>query len=164
MTSPNDEGNEASRFVYDEETKPTASSTAEAPMKSLSMKAFCREVRRVMETLPPEFYPYLENVVVDVEDEPDDKTKREMGFTPEEIEAGESMYGLFIPMGLMVAGGNPLDETDQPHRIVIYRKPLEQDFPEPHELREQIRKTVIHELAHHFGYSDEDLEKWTDVY
>jgi predicted Zn-dependent protease with MMP-like domain len=151
----------ATSLLYNDERDPT---TETPVMKSLSLKAFCREVRRVMETLPAEFYPYLENVVVDVEDYPDEKTLRGLEFSEDEIREGESLYGLFIPMGLTVAGGNPMDEVDQPHRIVIYRKPLEQDFPERAELREQIRKTVIHELAHHFGYTDEDLEKWTDVY
>ena len=50
------------------------------------------------------------------------------------------------------------------HRLVIFKRPLEEEFTDPDELREEIRKTVIHELAHHFGYTDRDLERWTDVY
>ena len=50
------------------------------------------------------------------------------------------------------------------HRLVIFKRPLEEEFPDPRELRDEIRKTVIHELAHHFGYTDRDLERWTTVY
>ena len=45
-----------------------------------------------------------------------------------------------------------VDGFDQPmHKIIVYQRPLEEDFPNPDELRLEIRKTVIHELAHHFG-------------
>ncbi len=57
-----------------------------------------------------------------------------------------------------------MEFDEPPNRIIIYKRPLEEDFPNRYELREEIRKTVIHELAHHFGYSDRDIEKWTNVY
>jgi predicted Zn-dependent protease with MMP-like domain len=116
-----------------------------------------------MHTLPAEFAPYLDNIVVDVEEEPDEATLRAMDFTDEEIAAGESLYGLFAPLDVAY-GGETVDGRDLPHRIIIYKRPLEEDFPDRAELMDEIRKTVIHELAHHFGYSDRDLERWTDVY
>jgi predicted Zn-dependent protease with MMP-like domain len=113
-----------------------------------------------METLPEPFRPYVKNLVVDVEDEPDEETLREQGFTPEEIADGETLYGLFCPFPIAdgpAFGG--VAEDDQPlNRIIIYRNPLEEDFPDPRELRREIRKTVVHELAHHFGYTERDLE------
>jgi predicted Zn-dependent protease with MMP-like domain len=134
-------------------------------MKRMSLERFGRIVVRVLETLPEEFKPYLDNVVVDVEEEPDTDTLRRMGYTEEEIAAGESLYGLFAPLDLPSAwGGDVVDVRDLPHRIIIYKRPLEDDFPDRRELMDEIRKTVIHELAHHFGYSDRDLERWTDVY
>ncbi len=133
-------------------------------MKRLSMQSLRQIIRQVMETLPPEFTPYLDNVVIDVEEEPSEETLREMGFTEEEIRAGETLYGLFVPLEVPAWGGDVVDIHDLPHRIIIYKRPLEEDFPDREELLDQIRKTVIHELAHHFGYTDRDLEKWTDVY
>lgn len=127
----------------------------------MSLRRFGRIVAEVMETLPEELKQHLENVVVDVEEEPDARTLREMGFTDEEIAAGESLYGLFVPLELPDTSGMDFDEP--PHRIIIYKRPLEEDFDEPDELMEQIRITVLHELAHHFGYSDRDLERWTDL-
>jgi predicted Zn-dependent protease with MMP-like domain len=134
-------------------------------MKRMSMNKFCRIVARVMETLPAEFQPYLANVVVDVEEEPDERTLRQAGLTDEEIAAGETILGLFDPLELPSPySGDAVDVNDMLHRLVIFKRPLEEEFPDPDELREEIRKTVIHELAHHFGYTDRDLEKWTNVY
>jgi predicted Zn-dependent protease with MMP-like domain len=132
-------------------------------MKRMSMKRFGQIVAEVMESLPKELHQHLANVVVDVEDEPDEELLREQGFTDEEIAEGDSLYGLFIPMG---PGGawDGLDIADRPHRIIIFKCPLEEDFPDPDELLKEIRRTVIHEVAHHFGYSDEDLRRWTSVY
>jgi predicted Zn-dependent protease with MMP-like domain len=118
-----------------------------------------------MKTLPQEFRPYLDNVVVDVQEEPDVELLRQQGFTAEEIAQGATLYGLFAPMYLPTAwAGDVLDIYDIPHRIIIYKRPLEEDFPSRQELLAEIRKTVIHELAHHFGYTDRDLERWTSVY
>jgi predicted Zn-dependent protease with MMP-like domain len=131
-------------------------------MKRMSLRRFGTIVARVMETLPDELKQYLDNVVVDVEDEPDVETLRHMDFTEEEIAAGETLYGLFAPLPLPDMEGMDFDAP--PHRIIIYKRPLEEDFPDRRELMDEIRKTVIHELAHHFGYSDRDLERWSSVY
>ena len=131
-------------------------------MKRMSLRRFGQIVARVLETLPDELKQYLDNVVVDVEDEPDVQTLRRMDFTEEEIAAGETLYGLFDPLPLPDTAGMDFDEP--PHRIIIYKRPLEEDFPDKKELMTEIRKTVIHELAHHFGYSDRDLERWSSVY
>jgi predicted Zn-dependent protease with MMP-like domain len=128
----------------------------------MSLQKFGRIVASVLETLPEAIARHLDNVVVDVEEEPDEETLRQLGFTEEEIEEGESLYGLFVPLDVRMP--DEVDELDRPHRILIYKRPLEEDFPGPAELREEIRKTVIHELAHHFGWTDRDLERWTTVY
>ncbi|MFL5338848.1 MAG: metallopeptidase family protein [Gemmataceae bacterium] len=128
----------------------------------MSMKTFGQIVRRVMETLPPEFEPYLDNLVVDVEDEPSRELLRQMDYSEEEIAEGEMMYGLFCPLGPESSDLGGADMENPPRRIIIYKRPLEEDFPDRHELMTEIRKTVIHELAHHFGYSDRDLEKFDD--
>jgi predicted Zn-dependent protease with MMP-like domain len=134
-------------------------------MEPLSLRRFGRIVARVMESLPEEIRQHLDNVVVDVEEEPDDATLRKAGLTDEEIAAGESLYGLFVPLDVSAGwGGDAVDVSALPHRILIFKRPLEEDFPDRRELRNEIRKTVIHEVAHHFGYTDRDLERWTSVY
>jgi predicted Zn-dependent protease with MMP-like domain len=132
-------------------------------MTPMSLKQFGKIVARVMETLPEEFAPYLDNVVVDVEEEPDEATLREMDFSEEEIAEGDSLYGLFVPMQLPSAwGSDAVDVHELPHRLIIYKRPLEEDFTDRKQLLVEIRKTVIHELAHHFGYTDRDLAKFDD--
>jgi predicted Zn-dependent protease with MMP-like domain len=118
-----------------------------------------------METLPEELKQHLDNVVVDVEEEPDRETLLRAGLTEEEIADGESLLGLFDPLELPSAfSGDAIDTNDMPHRLVIFKRPLEEEFPDRREFVDQVRKTVIHELAHHFGYTDRDLERWTSVY
>jgi predicted Zn-dependent protease with MMP-like domain len=132
-------------------------------MKRMSLRKFGRIVARVMETLPKEFLPYLENVVVDVELEPDERTLRKAGLTDEEIAAGETLFGLFDPLELPTGfSGDAVDTQDMVHRLVIFKRPLEEEFPDRRQLLIEIRKTVIHELAHHFHYTDRDLERFDD--
>jgi predicted Zn-dependent protease with MMP-like domain len=129
-------------------------------MKRMSLRRFGQIVARVMQTLPEEFAPYLDNVVVDVEEEPNRETLRKAGLTDEEIATGESLYGLFVPLEL--PSGDAFDMPELPHRILIFKRTLEEDFQDRRQLMIEIRKTVIHELAHHFGWTDRDLEKFDD--
>jgi predicted Zn-dependent protease with MMP-like domain len=132
-------------------------------MAEISTKEFRQLVRRVMETLPDEFQPYLDNVVVEVADDPDDDLLRRAGFTDEEIEDGESLLGFFDPLQLPTAwSSDAVDTHSMLHRLWIFRLPHVDEFPDPKRLRTEVRKTVIHELAHHFGWTDRDLERFDD--
>jgi predicted Zn-dependent protease with MMP-like domain len=124
----------------------------------MSMKKFAAVVREAIDSLPVEIMRHLENVVIDVEEEPSIEFLREAGFTDEEIDEGESLYGYFMPM----EGVSASEMLENPNRILIFRNPLEEDFPDRRDLLIEIRKTVIHEIAHHFGLSDRDLEKFDD--
>ncbi len=102
-------------------------------MKRTSMNKCCRIVARVMKTLPKEFRPFLDNVVIDVEEEPDLRTLRKAGFTEEEIAAGDSLFGLFDPLELPSAlAADVVDTNDMLHRLVIFKAPLEEEFRDPH--------------------------------
>jgi predicted Zn-dependent protease with MMP-like domain len=128
-------------------------------MARMSMKEFGDLVRQVMETLPPEIKPHIKNLVVDVAEEPSEQFLREhTEFTDEEIEHGFTLFGLFEPMQLPTYEG--IDIADRPNWLWIFKNPHEQEFRDPKRLRTEIRKTVIHELAHHFGWSEEDLERF----
>jgi predicted Zn-dependent protease with MMP-like domain len=143
-------------------------------MKRMSLKKFGSIVARVMKSLPKEFKPYIRNVVVDVETEPDPKMLRRSGYSEQEI-AGVNLLGLFAPLNS--TGDLPseddededmheefyFDQLDQPHRLIIYKCPHERSFPEPKQFLVEIRKTVIHELAHHFGWTDRDLDRFDNT-
>jgi predicted Zn-dependent protease with MMP-like domain len=106
-----------------------------------SSASFEALVEHALDGLPPDLQRLLENVAIVVEDEPN----------PAEEDA---LYGLYE--------GTPLIEyaSDQvafPNKITLYRLPLEEDFPDPAELADEVRRTVIHELAHHAGFDDRRL-------
>jgi predicted Zn-dependent protease with MMP-like domain len=129
----------------------------------MTRREFKQLVAHVMETLPKEFEPFLDNVVVEVADEPDDDLLRRAGYSEAEIEDGESPLGFFDPLELPTVWSEAIDTHDMMHRLWIFRLPHEDEFPDPKRLRTEIRKTVIHELAHHFGWTDRDLERFDDT-
>ncbi len=122
------------------------------------MREFKDLVRQVMTTLPEEIAAHTRNLVVDVAEWADDDLLHKAGFTDEEIEAGDTLFGLFEPMN--VPGYRDLDLEDRPNRLWIFKGPHEEEFHEPKQMRIEIRKTVIHELAHHFRFDESDLERF----
>ena len=92
------------------------------------MASFDEHVKAALDALPPHLAGALDNVAVVVEEQNRDEP---------------DLYGLFDWPEFM------------PAKIAIYRRPLVEDFADPAELEEQIRITVLHELAHYFGM-DED--------
>ena len=97
--------------------------------------------------------------MVEVEEWPTHDLLLRAGLTEEEIEAGETLFGLFEPFEMPSDG---VDFMDHPHKLWIFKGPHEDEFPDPKRLRTEIRKTVVHELAHHFGWTDRDLERFDD--
>lgn len=137
---------------------------------AMTLNKFCRIVARVMRTLPEEFYPYIENLEVEVIDESNRRLMRRLGFTEYDITEGNVPLGLFVPF---TYADSPQDQDededpqlpadfDTPHRLLIFKQRHEVEFPDPKQLRIEIRKTVIHELAHHFGFAEKDLAEFDD--
>jgi predicted Zn-dependent protease with MMP-like domain len=94
------------------------------------MADFGEQVRRALDALPADLARGLENVAVVIEEE-----------NPDEPD----LYGLFDWPEYM------------PAKISIYRRPLLEDFDDPAELEEEIRVTVLHELAHYFGMDEDQI-------
>jgi predicted Zn-dependent protease with MMP-like domain len=112
--------------------------------------AFRRLVSEALEDLPVEFMEKLNNVEVVVEDLPTDDQQA--------LSGGDADEGLL--MGLYE--GTPLTErtTDYaslPDRITLFQDSIEAVCGTDEEIREEVRKTVLHEIAHHFGMDDERL-------
>jgi predicted Zn-dependent protease with MMP-like domain len=97
---------------------------------------FDDHVRAALDELPPHLAAALRNVAVVVEDE-----------NPEDPDLLGLYHGVPLPERGDMAG-------TLPDKISIYRIPLEESFPDPEDLREEIRITVLHELAHYFGLDE----------
>lgn len=96
--------------------------------------------QRAIAALPPNIRAALENLAITVEEEHPDEP---------------DLYGLYEGVPATEAA----DWAGQlPARIRIFRRPLAQDFRDPVELAEEIRITVLHELAHHFGIDEDRLD------
>lgn len=113
-------------------------------MSDLRRARFARMVRRAVADLPEVYRARMRNVEIVIEDEPDPSR-------PE----GPDLLGLYEGVPLT----ERRDEPWLPDRISIYRKPIEAMSSSPQVQAKIVRDTVIHEIAHHFGISDERLDE-----
>lgn len=120
-------------------------------------RQFDAAVERVLADLPPALHDLLEEVPLVVEDVPDRRLMEEM-----EIEHPEELCGLHE--GLALTERSVDDLPMLPDTITIYRAGIlaistdEHGRLDPEEMHEQIRITILHEIGHHFGLDEDDLE------
>ncbi|MCK6453744.1 MAG: metallopeptidase family protein [Alphaproteobacteria bacterium] len=104
------------------------------------------------ESLPTRFRLAVGDVIVRVEDFPDEETEREM-----ELESPFDLMGLY--RGVSIDRKSVSDLPREPDMIFLYRRPLLDYWCETGEdLPRLIRHVMIHEIGHHFGLSDADME------
>jgi predicted Zn-dependent protease with MMP-like domain len=108
-------------------------------------------VAQAIDELPDHIQRLLENVAIVVEDEPTPEQLRDNGMADD-----ETLYGLYEGTPGVVYGA---DWAQMPNKISLFRLPLEEDFADPIELAEEVRRTVVHELAHHAGLDDQRLHE-----
>jgi predicted Zn-dependent protease with MMP-like domain len=114
------------------------------------MTTFEDLVAEAMDSLPDEIGARLSNVEVVVEDEPPRELLRGMP-------RGTTLFGLYHGIPLTRRGSNY--DRVLPDRISIYKGPITRAFRSAQAIKEQVRRTVIHEYAHHFGIDDERLHE-----
>jgi predicted Zn-dependent protease with MMP-like domain len=104
-------------------------------------------------TIPQALRRHVANVVFCVEDFPDAEVEREM-----ELESPFDLLGLYRGVALPRRGVNTIRRSND--MIYLYRRPLLDYWCETGEsLPDIIRHVVIHEIGHHFGFSDDDMER-----
>jgi predicted Zn-dependent protease with MMP-like domain len=116
------------------------------PRRHASFEAL---VDRALAAVPMPFAAALDEVAIVIDDEP---TAEQLA--GEGMAADDWLYGLYEGVPRTEYGA---DWVAAPNRITLFRLPLEADFPDPDELAEEVRVTVIHELAHHLGIDDDRL-------
>ena len=118
---------------------------------------FERLVREAVSLIPKRFRREIQNLALVVETEPSLELLKEM-----DIEPPDSLYGLYH--------GTPLTERTWafgnvlPDRITIFQRPIEEDCEDVDEIRAVIGETLIHEVGHYFGLSEEEIEEIEERY
>ena len=113
-------------------------------------RRFDRLVFDALEEIPEPFRQRLENVDIVVKRRPGPSDYRFTG-----SKRGDRLYGLYEGVPLSERHGGGLFEM--PDKITLFREPLERDFPDDASLVREVRNTVLHEIAHFFGLSEEAL-------
>ncbi len=136
------------------------------PFFSFRDKLFCmndtdfeRLVAEGIDAIPERFLKQLENVAIVIADEPSDEQLRHNGITD-----GSTLLGLYEGIPLTERGDLYGVGIVLPDKITIFKLPiLEEAQGDEMEIRKIVTETVWHEIAHYFGYDDEEIEAREDA-
>ena len=112
---------------------------------------FRRLVERALDEIPDQLANRMDNVVILLRNQPTAEELESLGLGPR-----HTLLGLYVGQPLTNRGwyGETL-----PDRIMIYQQPIESVCHSEDEVVEQVRETVLHEVAHHFGIDDDRLDE-----
>ena len=117
------------------------------------MKPGKREFEKLVEDglalIPEELRSLISNAQIVIEDEPSEELLEEMGVPPD-----ETLFGLYT--GIPITE-RTIEYSALPDRIIIFRRPILEEFDDPGDIRREVARTVIHEVAHHFGIDEDRL-------
>ena len=109
--------------------------------------------RRALDTIPRRLKPHLGPLVIRVEEFPDEETEEAMG-----LESPFDILGLY--RGVALPRQSVMAPTLEPELIFLYRRPILDYWCETgDDLYAVVRHVLIHEIGHHFGFSDEDMTR-----
>src|SRR5512139_2673221 len=111
-------------------------------------------VERALRALPAKYRGYFKNLTVMVEDYPTREEAIDLDIPEEEL------LGMFRGAGYPGKGGFFEVPPPLPDTIVLYQKNIEALCSSEEDLLDEIRITLVHEVGHYFGLSEEDLEKY----
>lgn len=125
-----------------------------APLKAPGISDFESIASAAYQGLPENFRKLCDGVVIHIEEFPDEEVIREMG-----LESPFEILGLFTGIGMAHDGA--VEETGRlPNAVHLYRRPILDYWAEHDEtLGAVITHVLVHEIGHHFGLSDEDMER-----
>ena len=117
---------------------------------------FEKVVKRAVDQLPAQFKPYLESVQFVVEDWPSDDLLESLGFDPDV----DTLLGFYD--GVPITDRSDGDFTTPgfvADTIYVFREPLLEMCETEEDLIEEIQNPVIHEVAHHFGFDEDEIDR-----
>ena len=119
----------------------------------VSKAQFGELVEAALDELPEEFANFLEEVPIEVRDQPTQAQLQSAGVAP-----GGLLLGLYV--GRPRTKRNVEDSGAMPDMIYIFQDPIQTVCNSEMQLIRQVRVTVLHEIGHHFGLSEADLERF----
>lgn len=135
---------------------PAAVESEQDDDQTLELTDFEQLVQEALDSIPAEFHEQMENLIVLVENEPDAALKEKLY----EEETAEHGYLLGLYQGIPLTHQS-YGQVQLPERITIYQHNIERYCQgDPERIREQVRSTVLHEVAHHFGMDHHDMPIW----
>ena len=108
-------------------------------------------VEEALAEMPPQFAEFLADVPIQVRDRPTARQLEEVGLEPDHL-----LLGLYV--GRPLTERSVLEGPASPDVIYLFQDDIEQICRSRSELVEQVRTTVLHEIGHHFGMDEDDLE------
>ena len=118
----------------------------------VSKSEFARYVEQAIAELPEPFASHVEQITIEIKDRPTRQQLRSVGLDPDEL-----LFGLY--QGVSLPDRSVEHSGVLPDRILIFQEDHEIACDSPDELVEEIRKTVLHEIGHHFGMDEDDLDE-----
>lgn len=119
---------------------------------NLSRDEFEELVSQALEQVPESFRHHMENLSVDVEDMPNRATCKSVGLD-------DPRYLLGLYHGTPLTRRSVEQAVRYPERVVLYQANIQRICRTRRQIVEQIRKTVLHEIGHHFGLDEDDLDE-----
>lgn len=109
-------------------------------------------VKEALETLPKQFAEFLDEVPIEIRDRPTRHQLKSVGLTEDELllglYTGTALPDRSVEMGVRL-----------PDKIYLFQLNIESVCDSAEQLKQEVRKTVLHEIGHHFGLDEDDLEK-----
>ena len=118
----------------------------------MDRKAFEKLIDESVRELPEEFQKKLENIAIIVEDYPSEELMEQMDLSPD-----DTLFGLYEGVPLTERGF--FEQPLHPDRILIFQRAIEDECDSPEEIKDELKTTIVHEIAHFFGMDDDDLEE-----
>lgn len=120
-------------------------------MISISEEDFESLINQAMASLPKEHTDHIKNVAILYENDPSPEQRSKL-----ELSDSQTLFGLYEGIPLSRRQGMP---TTLPDKITLFKNPLQYSVQTLPELKEQIRHTLWHEIAHYYGLNHDQIGK-----
>lgn len=130
-----------------------ASAPKPANRQDMDRQRFVELVQEAWEAIPEPFAAKLDNVVLLVEDEPTSELLRALGLHPHR----DTLFGLY--QGVPLSQRGAVFGNHPPDTITIFYQPFLRRYRTEEQLRREITRTIVHEVAHHFGMTDAEIRR-----